>query len=176
MNRITRLALALSVAITAVACGDAEMEDRGAAADTANTAPGLAPVPAEQVAGGLTLGVDTLEGAGAYLTDGEGRAVYMLEGEPADSSTCYDACAEEWPPLVPETGSARPGAAPVQQGLIGSIQRRDGRTQVTYGGHPLYYYHDDPGPGQTSGHDLTDQWGEWYLVTPGGEHLEESGS
>ena len=176
MNRIMKLAVAVSVAVAVAACGDADMEDAGMAGDTANTAPGLAPVPAEQVAGGVTLGIDTLQGAGAYLTDGEGRALYLLEGEPSDSSTCYDACAEEWPPLIPETGSARPGGAAVQQGLIGSIQRRDGRTQVTYGGHPLYYYHEDREPGQTSGHDLTDQWGEWYLVSPGGEHLEESGS
>lgn len=177
MHRIMKLAVAVFVATAAGACADTDGEDAGAVIDTADTAPGLAPVPAEQVAtDGVTLGVDTLQGAGAYLTDGEGRALYMLEGEPSDSSTCYDACAEEWPPLIPEAGSPRAGAASVQQGLIGTIQRRDGRTQVTYGGHALYYYHEDRGPGQTSGQDLTDQWGEWYLVTPEGEHLEESGS
>lgn len=177
MNRIPGLALAVSVAMAATACADTETDDAGLTEDTAHTAPGLAPVPAEQVATeGVTLRIDTLQGAGAYLTDAEGRALYMLEGEPSDSSTCHDACAEEWPPLIAETGSPRAGGAPVQQGLIGTIRRRDGRAQVTYGGHPLYYYHEDREAGQTSGHDLTDRWGEWYLVAPSGEHLEESGS
>lgn len=44
--------------------------------------------------------------------------------------------------------------------------------QITYNGHPLYYYVRNLGPGQTTGQDVTDAWSEWYLVTPGGKPLE----
>ena len=55
--------------------------------------------------------------------------------------------------------------------LVGSVQRHDGTAQVTYDGSPLYYARDS-GPGQTTGQDVTDQWGEWYLVQPSGERQE----
>ena len=61
----------------------------------------------------------------------------------------------------------------MREDLIGTIERRDGQRQVTYDGHALYYYSQDQQPGRTSGQDLTDRWGEWYLVTPEGQHLEE---
>ena len=121
--------------------------------------------------GAATLAVDTLEGSGPYLTDGSGRALYLIEGAPQDSATCYDACAEEWPPFLAPQGQPTAAAPPLDSTLIDTIQRRDGRTQVTYAGHALYYYHDDQGPGQTTGQDVTDQWGEWYLVRPDGQPL-----
>lgn len=124
---------------------------------------------------GAILRVDTLAGVGPYLTDQSGRALYLIEGAPEGQSTCYDACAEEWPPFLAPEGAPQAGAPPVQSGLIGTLERRDGSTQVTYGGHALYYYHDDRRAGQTTGQDVTDQWGEWYLVRPDGEHLESGG-
>jgi hypothetical protein len=45
--------------------------------------------------------------------------------------------------------------------------------QVTYNGHPLYYYVRDLGPGRTTGQHVSDAWGEWYLVTPQGAPLDE---
>ncbi len=51
----------------------------------------------------------------------------------------------------------RAGAAGVEPSLIGTIQRRDGTTQVTFGGHPLYYYTKAQGPSQATGQDVTDQ-------------------
>lgn len=121
---------------------------------------------------GPAIETDSLAGVGAYLTDESGRALYLLEGEPRGESTCYESCAEEWPPYLAEMGAPSAANPAVQPALIATLQRRDGTTQVTYGGHALYYYHDDQGPGDTSGHDLTDQWGEWYLVSPAGGPLE----
>jgi predicted lipoprotein with Yx(FWY)xxD motif len=57
--------------------------------------------------------------------------------------------------------------------LLGTIQRRDGSTQVTYGGHPLYYYSKDQGRGDVTGQDVTDERGEWYLVSPAGQAVED---
>lgn len=119
----------------------------------------------------VTLAIDTLQGAGAYLTDGDGRALYLFTGDSAGTSTCYDACADAWPPLLAENGASA-GTPDLQQSLVGTTQREDGRRQVTYGGHPLYHFSSDAGPADTAGQDVEAQGGEWYLVTPAGRPLE----
>lgn len=172
-----RRAAALALAgLLAAGCADG-------ADDELEMEPETAPeTPLAQPAGGTgmaaaPLGVDSLPEGRAYLTDGEGRALYLLEGEPEGRSTCHDACAEEWPPYTVED-TARAGAmmgGPLRSDLVGTLQRDDGTTQLTYGGHAVYYYHGDEGAGQTRGHHVTDAWGEWYLVTPEGEPLEEEG-
>lgn len=152
----------------------------GACADTAEeqVQPGQVleqPTAEPIIVEGLTLSADTLEGTGPYLTDGSGRAVYLLEGEAEGQSTCYDECAQAWPPVVASQATAAAGASNVQSSLIGTILRTDGTTQLTYGGKALYYYREDQGAGETKGQDVTDQWGEWYLVRPEGGALEGNG-
>lgn len=141
--------------------------------------PATAPVqqPAAPADAGVVLRVDTLQGAGPYLTDGTGRALYMFTADTkgASESACHEACAEAWPPLLAPQGSPSAGAEPVRSDLIGTIQRADGTTQVTYGGWPLYYYHQDTGPGMTTGQDVESHGGEWYLVQPSGEMLHGEG-
>jgi len=124
--------------------------------------------------------------AGAYLADDQGRAVYMLEGD-TDGSKCTAACLEAWPPLSVPAGTMGAAGATGMAGaagttatagtlrmeMVGTVQRADGTSQVTYNGHPLYHHAKDTGPGTTTGQGLDDQWGEWYLVTPEGESMEE---
>ena len=115
--------------------------------------------------------------AGEYLADDQGRAVYMLEGD-TDGSKCAAACLEAWPPLRAQTGATGTTGTMAAEGnlrmdLVGTVQRADGISQVTYNGHPLYHYAKDTGAGTTTGQDVDDQWGEWYLVTPEGESMEE---
>jgi predicted lipoprotein with Yx(FWY)xxD motif len=43
----------------------------------------------------------------------------------------------------------------VGRSLIGTIERRDGRRQVTYRGQPLYFYVDDP-RGKVLGNDVVE--------------------
>ncbi len=59
--------------------------------------------------------------------------------------------------------------------MLATIQRRDGQVQVTYGGWPLYYWMEDAQPGDTTGQDIEDAGGEWYLVTPSGEKVHAEG-
>lgn len=110
---------------------------------------------------------------GPYISDAGGRALYMFTADRAGQSNCYDACAGMWPPFVSPAGTPRPGAAEVEPALIGTVERRDKSLQVTYGGHPLYYYHKDQGPGQAKGQDVHDSGGEWYLLTSQGKKLEQ---
>lgn len=171
ISRPTRW-LCMVLAATGVACGgeteEVAFDEVAVQPTTADTM--ALPAPQE---GGAELTVNTLPTGDAYVADRGGRALYLLEQEPQGQSTCYDACAEEWTPFLAPQGTPTAGAAPVQPELIGTLQRRDGSTQVTYGGHALYYYHEDQRPGQTRGQDVTDQWGEWYLVQPSGEALEQ---
>lgn len=170
-RKLTTFAAAALVVVSSACVADTETETTPDAA-VVEEPPAVTPAPAPASAEAAQIAVDSLAGAGAFLTDGDGRAVYLLEGEPADSSECYGACAAMWPPFLAGSATAAADAAGLRSDLIGTLQRTDGSTQVTYGGHPLYYYHDDVTPGQTTGHDVTDEWGEWYLVTPAGEPLE----
>lgn len=99
--------------------------------------------------------------ASSHLVDGAGSSVYVLEGN-TDGARCDAACEEAWPPVL--TDDARPtGAAGVEQGRIGTLDRGD-RTHVTYGGQPLYRYAGDGGANRTAGDGVQDQWGTWSLV------------
>ena len=113
---------------------------------------------------------------GAYIADAEGRALYLFEADTqgqggADAmSTCKDDCAAAWPPLT-SVGPMQASEG-ISGDLIGTIQREDGTTQVTYNGWPLYYYVKDQAQGDTTGHDIEDFGAEWYLLTPQGEKAE----
>lgn len=119
-----------------------------------------------------TLGVFTAgEAAPAYVVDSNRRAVYLLEGD-ADGSGCGEGCLRDWAPVMPPTGDpTTDGAlAPV---LVDIIRRPDGTEQMTYNNHPLYHYVGDQTVGDTHGHQLRDDWGSWYLVTPQGTAVGE---
>lgn len=119
------------------------------------------------------LGVEYNGEYGPYIADSDGRALYLLKGEVSGEIDCYAACAQVWRPFIAPQGSPTAADPNVQANLIGVIRRDDGSMQVTYNGHPLYYYVRDLGPEQTTGQDVHDAWGEWYLVTPEGQPLEE---
>lgn len=157
LRHLLRLSYLVAVALiltTMVAC---EFE---ATAQAEGAAPGAA-----------QLTIETHDEYGAFLTDAEGRALYMFKADSQGETTCYDACAEAWPPL---TTRGEPVAADpnVQEDLIGTIERTDGTTQVTYDGWPLYYYVRDTGPGDVEGQDVMGFGAEWYLVSPQGKVIE----
>lgn len=119
---------------------------------------------------GVTLNAADKEGLGQYLTDDEGMSLYLFEADSKMTSTCYDACAVAWPPLVME-GEPQAGEA-VEPSLISTFERGDGTTQVAYDGWPLYYFAKDRSPGETSGQDIEGFGAEWYLVSPEGGKVE----
>jgi len=112
-------------------------------------------------------------GLGDVLVGGSGRTLYLFEKDTGPRSTCFGACASAWPPYA--TNGKPVAGSGAQASMLGTTSRKDGKTQVTYNGHPLYYYAGDGRPGQTNGQDL-DQFGaEWYAVSPGGDKVEDSG-
>lgn len=99
---------------------------------------------------------------GVFLVDGAGRTLYVLDGEPAGTSGCYDDCAATWPPLA--TGGDPTAAGDVVAKDLSTSTRTDGITQVMYGGRALYTYAQDGGPGQTAGQGLPGPRGTWWVV------------
>jgi predicted lipoprotein with Yx(FWY)xxD motif len=109
---------------------------------------------------------------GQLIVDGSGRALYLFEGDRTNVSTCYDACAQAWPPLLtiglPDTG---PDVSRVD---LATSTRRDGGLQVTYHGHPLYAFVGDKQAGDTTGQGLTAFGARWYVVRPDGTKIDSS--
>jgi predicted lipoprotein with Yx(FWY)xxD motif len=99
------------------------------------------------------------------LFDQRGQAIYLFDRETAGRPDCYGECAVAWPPVL-TTGTPQAGGD-VRAELLGTVARDDGSTQVTYAGHPLYYYAHEA-PGQVLCHDVVDFGGRWLVVTPEG--------
>ena len=112
---------------------------------------------------------------GRYLVDSQGHSLYLFEKDEGGESYCNGACAAVWPAL--ETEAMPHAGAGVDAAALGRIKRDDGDMQVTYHGHPLYYYAADAStPGKTKGEDI-EQFGDgWYLVGAGGKSVEEKSS
>jgi predicted lipoprotein with Yx(FWY)xxD motif len=110
---------------------------------------------------------------GTFLTDGAGRALYLFTSDTASKSMCATGdCPNQWPPLV-TTGSATAGSG-IMAGKLDTITRPDGKKQVTYNGHPLYYFAGDTAPGQTTGQGNNGFGAVWWLVKPSGDELTAS--
>lgn len=138
-----------------------------------STGSGTSPVPAPATTGvsaqtqAGTMTISSRSGAlGTYLTDGSGRALYLFMSDTATTSTCSGACATAWPPLVETSTPAVSDGA--QAAMLGTLARADGTTQVTYGGHPLYYFAADTAPGTTKGQGKNGFGALWWLVDPAG--------
>ncbi len=107
-----------------------------------------------------TAKADTL---GDYLTDANGRALYLFLVDTSKMSNCTDACATTWPPVLVSDASDLPKIAEgMDQSLLGTVERGDGTVQLTYNGWPLYYYAGDVATSDVNGQGLNDKW---YLVT-----------
>jgi predicted lipoprotein with Yx(FWY)xxD motif len=106
---------------------------------------------------------------GSILFDSKRQAIYLFDKETSSTSECYGACAEAWPPVLTD-GEPQAGAG-ADAKLLGTTERDDGSTQVTYAGHPLYYYVDDA-PGQVLCHNVEEFGGLWLVVEPSGEAVQ----
>lgn len=106
---------------------------------------------------------------GRMLFDGSGRALYLFTRERSSRSRCYGDCARAWPPFFTK-GKPRARSG-VKSSLLGTTRRRDGKMQVTYGGHPLYYYVTDRKPGQVTCQDVVEFGGTWLVVSPSGRAI-----
>jgi predicted lipoprotein with Yx(FWY)xxD motif len=103
---------------------------------------------------------------GPMLFDSNKQAIYVFEKDSRNKTVCYGKCAEAWPPVF-STGTPTAGKG-VNASLLGTIKRRDGRTQATYAGRPLYFYaHEDPGV--VLCHNVNLNGGFWWAIGADGK-------
>jgi predicted lipoprotein with Yx(FWY)xxD motif len=101
---------------------------------------------------------------GKIVVDSHGRTLYQLSSDPTRKSTCFGACATNWPPLR-ASGKPTVGTG-LKASRIATIRRRDGRPQVAYRGHPLYRFAGDTRAGQTNGQGIVAFGGRWTVRKP----------
>ena len=164
MSRLALLALA-ATALIAVGCGDDDGDGGGASSDDAAMVAKTADAAMKAKRKGAVVKVVDSQ-YGDVVADRRGEALYLFDKEDTRKSECYGACAEAWPPMLTK---AKPRAGEgARKGLLATTRRRDGKLQVTYAGHPLYYYKDDS-PGNILCHDVDEFGGLWLVVEPSGE-------
>ncbi len=98
--------------------------------------------------------------------------VYLFEADKGGESACTGACAQAWPPVT--TSGAPTGAASAKSADLGTITRSDGTTQVTYKGHPLYFFVKDKDGEDAYGQGSKAFGAEWYVLAPSGNKIDES--
>ncbi len=102
---------------------------------------------------------------GPMLFDRSGQAIYLFDKEATSTPRCYGACAKAWPPVL--TSGSPQGSGAVRDPLLGTTPRKDGSRQVTYAGHPLYFYAHE-GKNEVLCHNVSEFGGLWLVVTPSG--------
>jgi predicted lipoprotein with Yx(FWY)xxD motif len=144
----------VALALLAAGCGSTNQS-------TAAASP--SPSPA---ATGMTIAAATNAKLGQILVDGSGKTVYLFVADTGTASTCYTSCAAIWPPVL-TTGAPQAGTG-AQASLLGTTTRTDGKIEVTYAGHPLYYFFKDKQTGDTTGQGVNGFGALWWVLSPSG--------
>jgi len=167
----------VAAAFIAAACGSttASTNQYGNGAPAASPAASAAPVvvpspaPATPAAMGTAINIGTTK-LGSVLVDSNGLTVYLFLADKGTASSCNSAsCVQYWPPVT--TSGAPQAGSGVNASLLGTTARADGSTQVTYAGHPLYYFVSDKKAGDATGQGLNAFGAPWYVVSPSGMQI-----
>jgi predicted lipoprotein with Yx(FWY)xxD motif len=152
------VAFAIGAAALLAACG-------GSSPSTAASSPSSSPSasPAETAE---TIAVATNAKLGQILVDEKGMTVYLFVADTGTASTCYTSCAAIWPPVI--TAGAPQAGTGADKSLLGTTTRNDGKVEVTYAGHPLYYFIQDKSAGDTTGQGINGFGGLWWVMSPAG--------
>lgn len=148
------------IGMFAAACGYGGSSGTGYGGGYGSTA--ASPTPASPAS---SVAVETSK-LGTILTDSQGRTLYLFTKDSTGSSSCTGSCLSVWP-AFDASGGAQAGTG-VSPTLLGTAS---GAAQVTYNGHPLYYYVGDTKAGDTNGQDLNQFGGSWYVVSASGAQV-----
>jgi predicted lipoprotein with Yx(FWY)xxD motif len=156
-----KLAAPLAVALLAAACSSGSSSSSSSGSTSNSSSPSAAT--------SSTMITTKTSSGGSFLTNSAGRAIYLFMADSTGKSTCDGACASAWPPVI---AAGQPTAAGGAQATdLGTITRSDGTKQVTYDGHPLYYFSGDTGPGTDKGQGIDGFGAKWWLVAPSGSSI-----
>ena len=162
----------LALAVLLAGCGGATAPPEPGAPPATTTESAAAPAQKERAAKPEPRPGAEIESGdsqfGPMLFDENDQAIYLFTKETGEKPGCYGDCAVAWPPVLTK-GEPVAGKG-LKQKLLGTTERKDGSTQVTYGGHPLYFYVNE-GPGEVKCHNVLQYGGTWLVVGPDGEAL-----
>lgn len=148
-------AAAALAALTLAACG-------GGGSSTSSTP--------SKPAGSGTETVDTASSRlGKILVASNGRTLYLFKKDSSTKSTCFGACAANWPPL--RTAGKPTVGTGANASSVATTGRPDGKPEVTYNGHPLYLFAGDEKPGDTNGQSAEAFGGKWLVLSPAGDAI-----
>lgn len=151
-TRLVQTSALAAALLTMTACGGSSSSSTASAGSGSPSAS----------AGAAQIGVASTS-KGSVLTDDQGRVLYMFNPDNRGASVCYDECAAVWPAAL-TVGTPTAGAG-VDASLLGTTQRTDGSTQVTYNKYPLYTFTFDAKAGDTNGQAVKSIW--WVLNAAG---------
>jgi len=106
---------------------------------------------------------------GQVLVAANGRTLYLFTADKGKKSACYGQCAAYWPPLVAQKPTAGAG---LKASLLGTTKRRSGKLQVTYDGHPLYFFAADKKADDVNGQGFVHFGGAWWVVSASGVSIK----
>ncbi len=159
--------IAFVVAVLAAGCGG-DGKQTVSVDEAASAKPTAATSQAETAASGRVVKLGKTR-YGRILQDRRGRTLYLFTKEKGKKSRCYGDCARAWPPLLTKgEPRARAGA---KQSLLGTTKRRGGTTQVTYNGHPVYFYVDEDEPNEILCQAVPEFGGIWYVIDKNGDAI-----
>jgi len=165
MTRLFSLgALAVISALVLAACGGSSY-----GGNSSQTTSSKASVPAATSSAAPVVTAKS-SSLGTFLVDAKGRTLYLWDADHGAMSTCNGACATDWPPLT--TKAAPKAGAGVKASLLGTSKRSDGTQEVTYAGHPLYYFAGDTAAGQSTGQGSAAFGAPWWVVSPAGAAIQ----
>jgi predicted lipoprotein with Yx(FWY)xxD motif len=165
--RIGSIAAIAGVALVVAACGSSSS---GSSASSSAKAPASNAAPSGN---GVTVG--TASGSnGTHLVGASGHALYLWVADSSGKSNCSGACAKFWPPLTTKTAPV--AASGVTASHLATITRSGGVRQVTYDGHPLYYFAEDTTKGAVNGQGNNGFGAKWWLVAPSGTAITKAAS
>jgi len=166
--------LAVVAALLVAGCGGSSSNTSSGGrygGEEAESKTGSESKPAAETASGETVAISlgAATGVGKVLVNPEGMTLYYFQKDKKGSgvSKCEGACAEAWPPLLAEGETEAMGG--VKSSMLGTIERADGTTQVTYAGWPLYTFVADKKPGEDNGTDSKAFGASWYPLHANGE-------
>ena len=109
---------------------------------------------------------------GPMLTGRNGHALYLFHQDWAGKSYCYGTCATTWTPDITNGSPTTPSSSSLDSKLLGTIRRKNGQLQVTFNGHPLYFYSGDTQAGTIRGESKYQFGGRWFAVGTNGKALK----
>ena len=174
MRRPLALGAAAALIALLAGCGSSSSSSSSSstAASTPATTQSTAASTSTSASSGAGVAVVAKHGKlGTILAAGPKKlTVYMFEADKGTTSSCSGECAQHWPPVTTSGAPAASGGAIGAD--LGTTQRSDGTEQVTYKGHPLYFYDDDKDSGDAYGQGLKAFGAEWYVLAPSGTKVE----